>query len=70
MTAPSDKGPERQIASAYDAHARSDSICQPSAVATLRQPMWGRRSRRNRMRWGGVPPLNAQLDLFGTARTG
>ena len=60
MTATSDKRPERQIASTSDARARSDS------VGTLRQ-LWGRRSRRNRTRWGGVPPLNAQPDLFGAA---
>ena len=29
--------------------------------------MRGRRSRRNRKRWGGTPPLNAQHDLFGAA---
>jgi hypothetical protein len=67
MTAPSDKGPERQIASTSDARTRSDSIRQPNAVGTLRQPMRGRRSRRNRMRGGGVPSLNVQPDLFGTA---
>jgi hypothetical protein len=61
MTAASDKRPERQIASASDEPARS------SAVGTLRQPMRGRRSKKNRTRWGGVPPLNAQPDLFGTA---
>jgi hypothetical protein len=67
MTAVSDKGPERQVASTSDARARSDSIRQPNTVGTLRQPMRGRLSRRNRKRWGGTPPLNAQHDLFGAA---
>ena len=66
MTVPSEKEPERQIASTSDGRARSDCICQSSAVGTLR-PMRGRRSRRNRKRWGGTPPLNAQHDLFGAA---